>query len=508
MNGARTRVSLAEFIASDRLSKVDFRLHDGSRSSGDGSTSREGRREPFCLGASRLALLLARVFAKLEREDRIESACLQLDNFSVNLELDDASYNPEQKKDQSDFGDDDFDNLLSDVLDDPPGQNDSISEVTAETAGERMWIVLDAEFRPAAVEGSDRSLYSAFIHGRVSPMQILGNHINTIFSMKNPRTLAFLHRTMAPAPEPGPGTEMLPEEYEECSGGRSSKQRARGTTSLFSTLLERGEYPAAVCRLLSDTMGSGEGGQSNDPFASFEEVIRDLEQMTNLPEIFLDDQTNEFYSSGLHFGQRCYGRARELERFLEISTRLEQSEGTSHCDGAEAVFVSGVAGSGKSNLVQNVGGFLTNLGWTVLRAKFKREMEHDSREIVSSLFEGLVANIAAMEGGDDAADIEYHRRATRAISEAMDPAHLSCLANFIPSIYELFPRVDANNVSLSAGDDVSLWQLVFLLSRLVGVVLGLGRNVLLCLDDLQWCVVLRDVCSFDCITAKRLLVAD
>ena len=65
--------------------------------------------------------------------------------------------------------------------------------------------------------------------------------------------------------------------------------------------------------------------------------------MSVYPQIYLYDPRTEFYSL---FGQRLYGRKRELTQLLGISTRLE---GGCTSGGAECVLVSGGAGSGKSH---------------------------------------------------------------------------------------------------------------------------------------------------------------
>ena len=78
----------------------------------------------------------------------------------------------------------------------------------------------------------------------------------------------------------------------------------------------------------------------------------------------LYDQTNEFCSSNLIFGRSSsmVCRMKELTKLLEISTQIEQATPSSR-NGTEAVFVSGVAGSGKSHFVESVVGFLTNCCW-------------------------------------------------------------------------------------------------------------------------------------------------
>ena len=94
------------------------------------------------------------------------------------------------------------------------------------------------------------------------------------------------------------------------------------------------------------------------------------------------------------------------------------------------------------------------------------------------------------------------------LSEEFDPTHLACLSNILPSITELIPVAatvnndvddddDAKNKNASSSSviratnadtsEVSPRQLVFLLSKLMGLILGLGRKILVCCDDLQWC---------------------
>lgn len=182
-------------------------------------------------------------------------------------------------------------------------------------------------------------------------------------------------------------------------------------------------------------------------------------------------------------------------------------------------------GSGKSRFVRHASEALIRSerdrnGTMVLEAKFKRGSEYASREILSSLFGRLVSDLVSMrdgkgerggdgnDDGNDEADAEYGRRATRAVREALDPAGLASLARFVPRIRKLIPeesddKEGPHNTSLppvvvAAGagiaendsnqdSNASHWRLVFLLSGLVGAVLGLGRRVIICLDDLQWC---------------------
>lgn len=256
------------------------------------------------------------------------------------------------------------------------------------------------------------------------------------------------------------------------SDTKQHKMRRRTSKSLFEHLIESG-YPISVCRFLNDLTNRG---KTSHPIISFDDVIRDLEQMNSQPHIFLFNPEDEFHTSKLIFGRGYYGRSKELAKLLEITTVPNKMN-----VGLETIFISGIAGIGKSHIVSAVGGFVSNLGFMVLTAKFKRDMEYTSREIVSDLFDKMVTNLVGMKDSDNESDIDYSRRVTQAITNTLDADSLSSLVDFVPSIEVLIhPEVVRDHLSCS------YWQLVFLLSKLLLSVLGLERKIFIALDDLQW----------------------
>ena len=158
---------------------------------------------------------------------------------------------------------------------------------------------------------------------------------------------------------------------------RSKSQRPSGI-NLFSQLVESNAYPTSICRLLSDMVDIGPKGRADDPFKCTNDIIQDLEQMISHPNDFLhDDPLAAGTTPSLPlFGQRYHGRTAEVRKLLEIPTRLE-AIGT--IKGVEVIFVAGSAGSGKTYIVQQVGTFLSCLGWIVVREKFERCLEHQSQ---------------------------------------------------------------------------------------------------------------------------------
>jgi len=503
MDEARTGtgVSLREFVASDYLSNAnlhfDGEVNDGNTAppplSPPGS-SQSSANLLHSLNATKLALLLAKKFLKLgiksgtHDKNVIDLSSLQLDNFFVNMRLGGAAKSdgrngknirPRQTESATDKAQRSHeDNDLPQLI--PPYQSSDavatnvldigiIENVYPPNVLETTLVVLGLHVLPAPNRICDQSLEE------LTPMNVLANHIRVIFSPVDQKIPAYFDPTMR---------------LDDTSVQRYPKHRMVKGDSLFSLLLETGNYPTSICRLLSDIIGVGNEGKAENPYTSIDDVILDLEQMLNYPHLFLHDPGNDFYSSNPNFDQgSMYGRVKELTRVLQVSTQLEQcvndfkgsrSDSPKYIDGSNVVFISGLAGSGKSHFVQNVSQFLKDLGWIVQTKKFRRDMEHGSREIVSSLFDELVANIAKMEEDD------YNHRSVNAISNALDPASLACLANFIPSMLELIPDVD-KNAFLPTEAQYSQGQLVFLLSKLVGAILSLDRHIMICFDDLQWC---------------------
>ncbi|KAL7547941.1 hypothetical protein ACHAWF_011204, partial [Thalassiosira exigua] len=315
-------------------------------------------------------------------------------------------------------------------------------------------------------------LYGSPSAGSSAAMQLLGELVHAVFAQGHrPSQQAQLPQA---APEPG-SADAVP----AGAAPRPPKQRRSQDDSLLAALAESGQCPIAVCRLLSDMIDD----RADAPIASFEEVVRDLEQMSSSPDVHLYDPSEGFLD-GVHFGRGHYGRVAEVTKVLEVSTRMEQSARTCGDGQLETVFISGIAGIGKTHLARRAGDFLSGLGWISVQDKFDGCAEHQSREVIFSLLDKLVSKLADMKQGENKEDQAYGLRAAKELSEAFDASNLLTLANHIPSIHDLVDDVsdDQNDVPLE-----SHWQLIFMVSKLLGTVLRLGRFITICLDDLQWC---------------------
>jgi len=180
----------------------------------------------------------------------------------------------------------------------------------------------------------------------------------------------------------------------------------------------------------------------------------------------------------------CYLKQNEQEKAVKSEkggdgTAVSQSDVNMNVD---VVFVSGSAGSGKSKFVKFVGDYLENTGWLVLRIKFS--LQRESQEILSSLFDTLIINLISMKNGSNESDRIYSERATSAIRNALDH---SSMPAFVPSLQLLIPDINTSTTRSTEANIMSHWQLVYLLSAFIGSIVRLDRNVMFCLDDLQWC---------------------
>ena len=241
-------------------------------------------------------------------------------------------------------------------------------------------------------------LYSVFSFGKSIPSDWLPS---TRFDREKPSNIGY--------------ASMLDGDHDYPTG-RSFQRLRMAEISIFSRLIGSRDdnFPVSICRLLSDIMADDQPS-----LLSFQDVTQDLEQMISRPQIFLHDSynsphsTEEPYRSEM-FGQKYYGRKEEISILMDVANQMKQSSSNNYKHsqhpqhgGINAVFISGIAGSGKSNLVHGVAETLSNSGWIVAKAKFIRGMEHASRMVISSLFDQLVIFLVRMKENKKQLDAAY-----------------------------------------------------------------------------------------------------
>lgn len=118
------------------------------------------------------------------------------------------------------------------------------------------------------------------------------------------------------------------------------------------------------------------------------------------------------------------------------------------------------------------------------KAKFERGKEHNSRSIISAMFDELLKVLVDIEEGESAPDnVAYKKHALKTIMGSIGEDTLVLLVDFLPSLPLLFD-LELNTPEKDA--EVPSWQLTYSLTKLLEALTGMDRFVLFCCDDLQW----------------------
>lgn len=201
---------------------------------------------------------------------------------------------------------------------------------------------------------------------------------------------------------------------------------------------------------------------------------------------------------------------------------------TSKRTGIEAIFIKGIAGSGKTKFVESIidqhlsvsnndnnnANIKHHHEWITIKAKFQRGKEHTSMKIISNLFDDLIQIIVAC-----------YPETVEMIKMSVGCANLRMLVHFLPSLQQLVLDDDGENMdeddddiscddlkmrstnsqqqqstlSLVGGGDNSNndIQLVYSLSKIIEAIVGVRagdkehqnqqrRYLCICCDDLQF----------------------
>ncbi|KAL7545479.1 hypothetical protein ACHAWF_008830 [Thalassiosira exigua] len=275
-------------------------------------------------------------------------------------------------------------------------------------------------------------------------------------------------------------------------GDSSSKNRRTEGKSLFSRLSGGELFPTAICRLLSDLIDTDPSGKADSPYKSIPEVSEDLENLVDHPSIFLHDAQCPDGHWQPVFGNMLNGREEEIAAILKISTTLEQSLQKSYVGcpkfGVESIWLSGIAGAGKTHLVEAAGNFLTSVGWIFIKVKFERRKEHGSRAIFLSAFDELIIHVLKTKTKKDSADSSkketFFSRVSNFIMKAIGQDTLKVLAGLLPSLKEMY-NIDRKK-RYRRDAEMPSWQLIYCLTKLLESVLESETFIMICFDDLQW----------------------
>ena len=267
----------------------------------------------------------------------------------------------------------------------------------------------------------------------------------------------------------------------------------------MSAMIDAG-VPLPMRRFISDLVDDKQGGifRSQHSFTSFEDVLLDLKQMMDNPNVFLHESIPDRWK--LDFGEKLYGRDAELQCLMDAATRVMTNYGDDpsklNLIKTEVVMVSGEPGAGKSRLVRFGGTQLEKRGWCFLHCKFDRVIKAEPLSVLAHSFDEYFEMYTTCskqhdlqrtsDGSIPAAGSkclhpdraqQLHDRLTNMIS----PEGLNTLAMYIPSLRSLLdlnlPTVipDVNEVLIAA-----------LFCALLHAISSKDTPIIFFLDDLQW----------------------
>ncbi|KAK1736831.1 putative AAA ATPase [Skeletonema marinoi] len=200
------------------------------------------------------------------------------------------------------------------------------------------------------------------------------------------------------------------------------KQRRRrcdekGKEESVPTLLKLAGVPSSICRLISDMLSNRDdadfGGlfQYDKAVSCFAEAIMDLEQMVDEPKGYLHDTIR--LSAKPTVLNKLYSRQKELEQGIELARRSAggyHKEGESRVEYVEAcamdtsssveqevLVISGLPGSGKSSLVNELIVQLKSNGWESLHCKFDQIGRRQPLSTIASAFDSLFSSLLSTE---------------------------------------------------------------------------------------------------------------
>jgi len=443
-------VSVAEFLKSGHLSdQIVLPQEDNQVAAntaiGQMAKTAELVEKTKLENAARLALLLTRLFAT--RLADIYMGSIQLDDFIIVL--------------KEEFGNENIGSQLS---------SDSMP----------IKFILQMNLS-SLTKSADRLP----LHSDMSAMKLLGTLLYSIFSAGESIPSDFLAQL---APRPQEKASNFASEVEEMFG-RSPKSFRGADKSVLSTLFECNVFPTSICHLLSGMIVQNKSVSS---FDSFEEVVHDLEQMISQPQIFLHDSTfSQEATTQPLFGQANYGRQEQMNILIEVTNRMKQSSHQSKLgslnSGVEVVFLSGIAGAGKSHFVQVFGENLGS-GWTIIKGKFQRGKEHASARIMSSMFDQLIANVVKMKESGRSSEVALSEKVTKSIIESVGYTRLSFLTDFMPSLSFLFDDLRSLSPEFQPSAEDAEFRLIYSTSKIIEAILKSDPDqfLMICCDDMQW----------------------
>lgn len=212
------------------------------------------------------------------------------------------------------------------------------------------------------------------------------------------------------------------QEDEEKESGREPPRKNLLHFSVKESLSEKG-VPWSLCRLVADLIDPNE--DDGTPFVSLDEVVQELKQILERPDIFFHDVSWLDFSSGL------IGRSEEIQLLHQEAALVQMGGGQT---ANRLVLLKGFPGSGKSFLASCIQAELTELGWLFVQTKFDRFVQNPLLTIASS-FDQLLASL------EDEDEEEENHDIVRNLETVLSASAIVTLSEWLPSLHHLFPHI-------------------------------------------------------------------
>ncbi|KAL7484241.1 hypothetical protein ACHAW6_009888, partial [Cyclotella cf. meneghiniana] len=247
-------------------------------------------------------------------------------------------------------------------------------------------------------------------------------------------------------------------------------------------------YPSALSQLVTNLLNCvSEFCRSDDSYRCLDEVIHDIHFLLQEPGRFLFDRY-QMPSGALRLAVdrgQLYGRKEESAVLTGTFCRVAL---TGH---SEAVCVSGFSGCGKTRLVQSVFESVDAAGGYIVVRKFDETKNQSPLFVVLSALNDLCGLIVEKHSHEELRDL---------YDNIKDGTNLALLSRVLPNIIRMNTSDAALHIrpfSHRVGSGLNFHMLVFAVMRLMRIISGQSRPVMIFLDDLQW----ADTASLDLVHA-------
>ena len=247
---------------------------------------------------------------------------------------------------------------------------------------------------------------------------------------------------------------------------------------ILESKMREADLPVQLSILISSLINSNDG-ECTERYQSIEEVEQDLLGMVVNPDRHLFDLPPERQTGRLfdHDDHKLFGRETQRKQLSGPLQRVLQSGGP-----REAVYVSGVSGSGKSSLVHSqIVSSMHSLNGRVIAGKFDALRQRQPCEVICQALDDFCSSLSTASDG-----ASYSLR--KSIANSIDVEGLGALSGLMPSLQGILPPEIAQQRRLgrrSSGLD-GVNQLFYHLNLFITAISTTATPILFFFDDLQW----------------------